>query len=240
MHMIDILDPNRLEDTAAASLMKDLGEKAALEGRLAEMESELARLPEGTDDVHRGELLLEIAHARALLERGGEAWPQAFTALGIFLAARDWQHAAEACEVLYRCEQPQSLSALGQGIWLAVTFPLDPETTVNLLSHLVDDTPDDADGAAVAAAAAAFLVDLRAEPGPDRDRLAFFAQQLMGRVARRHSQVEDQAQFDYWVEKLELNDPDKFFVRLRNVVDVLVQEEWWFDRDALRASIPED
>jgi len=37
-----------------------------------------------------------------------------------------------------------------------------------------------------------------------------------------------------------LNDPDKFLVRLRNVVDVLVQDDWWFDRDALHAQLPED
>ena len=35
-----------------------------------------------------------------------------------------------------------------------VTFPIDPEITVHLLSHVIDDTPDDADGAAVAAATA--------------------------------------------------------------------------------------
>jgi hypothetical protein len=60
----------------------------------------------------------------------------------------------------------------------------------------------------------------------------------LGRVARRHSEVEDQTQFDRWVERLELDDPDKFLVRLRNVVDVLVQDQWWFDRDALQSQIP--
>jgi hypothetical protein len=65
----------------------------------------------------------------------------------------------------------------------------------------------------------------------------FFANQLLGKVARRHSGVEDQEQFDFWVNKLELNDPDKFLVRLRNVVDVLVQDDWWVDRDALQEQI---
>ena len=121
-----------------------------------------------------------------------------------------------------------------------MTFPIDPEISVNLLSHVVDDTPDDSDGAAVAAATACFIADVRAEEGPDRDRLQFFAQQLLGRVARRHSEIETQAQFDLWIERLELNEPDKFLVRLRNVVDVLVQDQWWFDRDALQAQIPEN
>jgi hypothetical protein len=103
---------------------------------------------------------------------------------------------------------------------------------------VIDDTPDDSDGAAVAAATACLLADVRAPEGPDRERLTFFAQQLLGKVARRHSQVETQEQFDFWIERLELNDPDKFLVRLRNVVDVLVQEDWWFDREAIQARIP--
>ena len=128
--------------------------------------------------------------------------------------------------------------ALGHGIWLGVTFPIDPEISVNLLSHVIEDTPDDSDGAAVAAATAAFIADVRSDDGPDRERLTFFAQQLLGRVARRHSEVESQEQFDLWIERLELNGPDKFLVRLRNVVDVLVQDQWWFDREALQAEIP--
>ena len=134
--------------------------------------------------------------------------------------------------------QPDSLIALGHGIWIGVTFPIDPEISVNLLSHVVDDTPDESDGAAVAAATACFLTEVRAPEGPEKDRLSFFSQQMLGRVARRHSEVENQEQFDLWVQRLELDDPDKFLVRLRNVVDVLVQDQWWVDREALQAEIP--
>ena len=66
----------------------------------------------------------------------------------------------------------------------------------------------------------------------------FFANQMLGNVAKRHSEVESQHEFDIWIQKLELNDPEKFLVRLRNVVDVLVQDQWWFDREALQAEIP--
>jgi len=66
-----------------------------------------------------------------------------------------------------------------------------------------------------------------------------FPQQRGGRVARRHSNVENQQQFELWVERLELNDPDKFLVRLRNVVDVLVQDQWWIDREAIQAELPD-
>ena len=236
--MIDYFDPNQLDDTAAASLRKDLGQQAELEGRAVELEQALQQLPESTPALERAALQLELAHALQVLERGDTAWPIAQTALGIFIAEQAWEEAAAACGVMYESDQPDSLVALGHGVWLGVTFPIDPEISVNLLSHIIDDTPDDADGAAVAAATACFIADVRSDDGPDAERVRFFAQQLMGRVARRHSEVENQQQFDLWIERLELDDPDKFLVRLRNVVDVLVQDQWWFDRDAIQARIP--
>jgi hypothetical protein len=231
-------DPDALEDTGAQSLMKDLGQKAQLEGHLAELRERLGNLSEAASPAERAGLQLEIARALQVLGRGAEGWPIGRLAFDAFATLSAWEQAADACDVLYQCEQADSLAALGQGIWIGVTFPIDPEISVHLLSHVVDDTPDDADGAAVAAAAAAFLADLRAPEGIDRDRLIFFANQLLGRVARRHGKVSDQAQFEGWVQRLELDQPDKFLVRLRNVVDVLVQDDWWIDRDALQASIP--
>lgn len=236
--MVDYFKPEELGDTAAASLRKDLGQQAQLEGELVELRQRLERLPEDAPAKERASLMLEIGRALQILERGDDAWPITHGAFGIFIAEQEWQAAADACNVLYESDQPDSLIALGQGIWLGVTFPIDPEISINLLSYVIEDTPDDSDGAAVAAATACFIADVRTQEGPDRERLTFFAQQLLGKVARRHSEVENQAQFDLWIERLELNDPDKFLIRLRNVVDVLVQDQWWFDRDTLQAQIP--
>jgi hypothetical protein len=118
-----------------------------------------------------------------------------------------------------------------------VTCPIDVELAVELLSHVVDETPDDADGAAVAATTALFLADLRAE-GTQRENLTFFTSQMLANVARRHSDVDSQEAFDLWRDRLELREPEKFLVRLRNVIDVLVQDEWWFDREALQERLP--
>ena len=107
-----------------------------------------------------------------------------------------------------------------------------------MLQHIIDETPADSDGAAVAAAVAHYVVELRAE-GKQRDNLTLFTNHMLGTVARRHSEVEKQEQFDYWMEKMELNDPAKFLPRLRNVVDVMVQSDWWLDRDAIWASLPD-
>jgi hypothetical protein len=89
----------------------------------------------------------------------------------------------------------------------------------------------------VAATTAMFVADLRTT-GNQRDNLMFFTSQILGNVARRHSGVQTQVEFDRWMDRLELREPEKFLVRLRNVVDVLVQDDWWFDRNALQAKLP--
>ena len=62
----------------------------------------------------------------------------------------------------------------------------------------------------------------------------FLANNLIARVAERHSNVRDQAALDKWLDRLELRDPQVFLPRLGQVVDVIVGDAWWFDRDELR------
>jgi hypothetical protein len=211
---------------------------ALLEKRVAELHEELLELPAGYDPTMRAGRLLELARVLVRLQRMPDAWEAAREAFDIYVQAENWDGAVQACDVLFAAEQPESLAALGQGIWLAVTYPIDPELTVAMLQHVIDETPADSDGAAVAAASAAYVVDLRMPEGKARDDLMFYTSQMLANVARRHSDVHDQAAFDRWFKRLELDDPAKFLVRLRNVVDVLVQDNWWFDREALQAKLP--
>ena len=53
-------------------------------------------------------------------------------------------------------------------------------------------------------------------------------------VAGRHSNVRDQAALDKWLDRLELRDPQVFLPRLGQVVDAIVGDAWWFERDELR------
>lgn len=208
-----------------------------LEIRLDEKRDELAALSADVPVDRRLELTLESGYILLDLDRRAEAWALARPVLDEALDKALWLRAVEACDILYQAEQADSIKALAHGIWLGVTFPIDPELSVALLQHLIDETPDKSDGAAVAAVTACYIVDLRAE-GPERDELKFFTNQLLGQVARRHSQVEEQEIFDFWVERMELDDPAKFLPRLAKVLDVISEDDWWFDRDALRARIP--
>lgn len=209
-----------------------------LESRLDELRTELQQLPPDADSDHRFKLNLDIGYVLLDLDRRPEAWEMAEQVFGAAVAEDNWLRAVEASDIMFQAEQSGSVKALAHGIWLGVTFPVDPELSVAMLQHLIEETPDKSDGAAVAAATARYIVDLRAE-GKTRDDLQFFTMQMFGDVARRHSQVDEQEVFEFWVERLELDDPAKFLPRLAKVLDVIVDGPWWFDRDSLRAKIPE-
>ena len=209
-----------------------------LEMRLQEKREALTTLPEDAPTEQRLELELESGYLLLDLNRSQEAWELAKSVLERSLLSDLWLRAVEACDILYQSEQPGAIKALAHGIWLGVTFPIDPELSVAMLQHLIDETPDASDGAAVAAATACYIVDIRARNSADYEALKFFTNQLLGQVARRHSQVEDQEIFDFWVERMELNDAAKFLPRLAKVLALIVEDEWWFDQDALRAKIP--
>jgi len=210
-----------------------------LERLVAGLREQIAELSPQAETLRRADLLLQLGRALVRLEKRPEAWAAAREAFDLYMAEQAWEGAAQACDILFLSDQPQSLAALGQGIWLAVTYPVDPELSVALLQHVVDETPPDADGAAVAAVMAYYLADLRARE-PQREHLLIYANQVLATVARRHSGVEGQQDFNQWIEDMELNDPARFLPRLRNIVDVLVQDDWWFDREALQSALPVD
>ena len=209
-----------------------------LKSKLALLEQELKTLGEGGDPVARIKLILSMGYILIELGDRDRAWGLAHEALPTAIEHEEWLNTVEACDIIYLCEKDDAVMALAHGIWLGVTFPIDPELSVAMLQHLVDETPDHSDGAALAAVTASYIADLRCEESKMREELMFFTSQLLGQVARRHSQIEDQEVFDFWMERMGLDAPEKFLPKMANVLDLLVADKWWFDRDALRALIP--
>ena len=225
------------------SLIKDANdgltaeEQLGLKMQLSEKIQQLGTLAD-SDPLQRARLQLDIAEILNTLERKKEAWDIALEAFATSMQQESWQDAVEACNVLYQAGQEDSLAVLGMGIWLAVTFPVDPELTVAMLVHAIDEMPDDSDGAAVAAITGRYVVDLRAEDD-QHESLGFLADNLIAMVAKRHSQVQDQDAMNRWLDRLELRDPQVFLPRMALVVDAIVGDKWWFDRDVLRGKLPE-
>ena len=227
-HLDDLLIDSSSPDQSKEDIQKYLEKKQAAYDAL-----EASAAPED-----RARLQLDVAEALIGMGRADESWEKARSALDTFIELELWQDAVECCDVLYQSAQPASLVALAHGVWLSVSYPIDPTLTVNMLSYVIDETPAKADGAAVAAITAHYIADLRA--GEDRHKsLTFLTKQMLANVAKGHSGVDDQEGLSAWLERLELLDPDVFLPRLSLVLGAIVPpEQWWFDRDALREKIP--
>ena len=217
-----------------AAIKDDLsdGERVALEKYLEEKQRDLSGLTNATP-LARARMQLDIAEILNNLKRKPEAWTLAKQAFDTALSNGAWQDAVEACNVLYQSEQEDSIAVLGMGVWLAISFPVDPELTLAMLLHIVDETPNNSDGAALAAVTARYVIDMRANDDTHESQ-GFLANNLIAMVAERHSNVRDQAALDKWLDRLQLRDPQVFLPRLGQIVDVIVDGKWWFDRDELR------
>ena len=184
---------------------------------------------------------LDIAETLLALNRHAQAWDVARAVFDHCVTMQAWQEAVEACDILYRTELDQSIVALGNGVWLAVTYPIKPQTSVALLHHIVDETPDKSDGGAVAAMAAHYLADLRTRDDEHaHNSLTFLTTQVLAKVAKRHRGIEGQEMLNTWIEILQLNDTAELLPRLGKMLEAMVDGKWWYDRDALRAQLPQD
>ena len=233
--MTDELQGMGLSDTL---ISQESGNGTQLVAQLEDQRRQLDELSE-SDELGRQRLQLSIAETLVALEKKEEAWQLARQVFDYMVSEQQWQDAVEACDVMYAADQPDSIAALGNGIWLSVTFPVDPQLSTNLLDHVIDETPKDSDGAAVAAATAHYLVELRAKDEAQRTSLGFLTGNMLAGVANRHSDLKEKDQIDFWVERLELDQPDKFLPRLATMLDVIIGDKWWIDRDAIRANLPE-
>ncbi|BAS68482.1 hypothetical protein [Bathymodiolus septemdierum thioautotrophic gill symbiont] len=222
----DIFDGDDGEDVYA--------NEAQLTARLEYFEEQIAQMNESTPTEERIKALLEIGRIQVERYKGADAWEKAWTA---FMLAQDdelWELAVEACDVMFLSEGPDALVALGHALWLGITFPIDPEITVAMLQHLVEESPEEADTRAVAATVAHYVTSMRC--GPDDD-LTFFTSQMLASVADKHSHVTDQTTFDMWHRTLQLDKPEVFLPKLSGAIDQLVEDKWWIDRDAIRAKL---
>jgi hypothetical protein len=211
--------------------------RAQLDKELKLQRQHLRELPANSSPIDRAKVNLDIATLLLALNRTNEAWELGREVFDEFIKEEYWEKAIEACDTMYQADQELSIAALGQGVWLSVTYPVNPELTVNMLHHIVDETPDHSDGGAVAAAMAHYIADIRTK-GKQRDNIMFLTAQKLAEVAKRHRGIDDEDGINLWMELLELNDPSELLPRLAKIIDIMVGQHWWIDRDALRARLP--
>ncbi|MBE8190458.1 MAG: hypothetical protein HAW58_06380 [Candidatus Thioglobus sp.] len=225
----DIFDGDDGEDVYA--------NEEQLQARLKYFEGELAGLKKSAAADDKIKILLEIGRIQVERYKGADAWEKGFAAFNLAQENELWELCVEACDVMFLSEGPDALVALGHALWLGVTFPIDPEITVAMLQHLLEESPEEADTRAVAAAAAHYITSMRC--GKDDD-LTFFTAQMLASVADKHSQIGDQSSFDLWHRTLQLDKPEVFLKKLSGAIDQLVDGKWWIERDKITDKLDDE
>lgn len=208
-----------------------------LKQELQQYMQEFEQINSESNLVDRARLMLNIAECHLGLDQRDLAWEWSRPTVRDFVDNHQWQLAAEACDILYNCHQDDSIIALGNGIWLAVTYPVDANISVNLLHHIVDETPDDSDGAAVAAMLAHYLAEIRA-PEAEHANLTFVTGQIVAQVAKRHRGIEDQDTLNTWIKMYQLDDLQELLPRMSLILETITDGKWWYDREKLKAELP--
>lgn len=226
-------------DIKLSDAERSLWDDASFADRQEKLNTLSATLDVASDPLQAATCKLEIAGLQLDLDNKPAATEYLQGLIDVFIEHSDFERAAITCQYVYLCDNDNAVSAIGQAAWLAITYPVDPDLTISILDHIVDETPDESDGGAVAAATAHYVADLRA-PEHQKAHLQHITGSMLARVAKRHSKITDQQQFDLWARTLELDEPEKFLVRMRNVIDVMVQQDWWFDRENLQSALPEE
>jgi len=137
------------------------GNEEQLKARLKDFENELVKMGDSSGVDERIKVLLEIGRIQVERYKGADAWDKAFTAFNLAADDELWELAVEACDVMFLSEGPDALVALGHALWLGITFPIDPEITVAMLQHLVEESPEEADTRAIAATVAHYVTSMR-------------------------------------------------------------------------------
>ena len=229
-----------MSDTTPVEFTEGQDSRQLLKNELAQRQAALMQLTPAHNPLERATVQYEIADIMLELEEPGmreAAWGMTRESFEIFRDHEMWEDAVRCCDVLFRCDLPASVPALGNGLWLAVTYPIDPQLTLIMLNHLIDATPPQSDGAAVAATVAHYIADLRLE-GEKRDSVMFLTSAMLSKVAERHSNVNTQEAITMWLNRLDLLNPAVFLPRLGQVIDAIVEGQWWYDREVLRSRLP--
>ncbi|MBL7003052.1 MAG: hypothetical protein ISR69_03365 [Gammaproteobacteria bacterium] len=212
-------------------------QEVTLEQELEEHLSHYKELKSDSPAIEKAKLEIDIAECKLGLDLKKEAHEWVHKALPVMLKEKNWESVIDACDIIYNCEEKDGIIALGNAIWLAITFPVDPNITVNLLHHIIEETPDDSDGAAVAAMMAHFIAESRAQ-AQEKENLTFLTTQIVAKVAERHRGIKDQETLNTWIQMYELDDMPKLLEKLGIILDAITANQWWYDRDMIREELP--
>ncbi|MBF0415520.1 MAG: hypothetical protein HQL79_07095 [Magnetococcales bacterium] len=135
-----------------------------------------------------------------------------------------------------RFKNTEIYKALAQRIWVALKTDIPVSEVVLALFHLLNTLGPQHEVAGPIAALAHFMAKHRSSNDPDRELAMGQAQQMFHRVCEEKGIVGEEA-FQIWVKNSRLDDPNHYVPVVMHCLEIMVGDEWWFDRSLLQKEL---
>jgi tetratricopeptide (TPR) repeat protein/CHAT domain-containing protein len=119
---------------------------------------------------------------------------------------------------------------LAQAAWLTTRVESPVEGTLNVIATLLEKLGTEHETAPLLGAAAVLIAQTRGRHHTDQEKLINYGMNMIGACAAARGIVR-QEQFEQWLTRNGLNDPDRVMPALSSSLEAMVgEEEWLFDR----------
>lgn len=163
-----------------------------------------------------------------------EEWQLNKAAVARYAKSGQWDEALKILTQLSKKQKTHEIyKALAQRIWIALKSEAPVTDVVLSLFHLLNTLGPRHDIAGAVAALAHLMAKHRTPDHPDQGLAQAQAQQMFALVLDEAGVVGDEA-FGKWVIHHRLNDPNHYVPIVLNCLEIMVGDDWWFDRTLLQ------
>ncbi len=171
------------------------------------------------------------------LRHGGPDWDSEVAQVRRWAEEGNWEEAFKLLKTMsQRFKNTEIYKALAQRIWVALKTDTPAAECVLALFHLLNTLGPRHEVAGPIAALAHFMAKHRTPNHPDRDLALGQAQQMFHRVCEEKGIVGESA-FQIWVKNSRLDDPNHYVPIVMHCLEIMVGDEWWFDRNLLQKEL---
>ncbi|MBF0587975.1 MAG: hypothetical protein HQL53_02480 [Magnetococcales bacterium] len=166
-----------------------------------------------------------------------ENWKMMVHSVRQYSKAGNWSDTLDVLVFLSNQEgNPESAKARAMTMWLA----LKTETPIAVLTSaaykLVVNLGEKHPLCAPLASVANLMLQHRTPEDPDRPLAISHVQQMYMHVCPS-ALNEDRDGFDQWVKENQLDDPDVIIPQVMGLLEIMIGDDWWVDRDAVQAEL---
>ncbi|MEO5362527.1 MAG: hypothetical protein H7838_02715 [Magnetococcus sp. DMHC-8] len=163
-----------------------------------------------------------------------EEWQLNKAAIARFGRNGHWQEALALLTAMSKKQRSHEMyKALAQRVWVALKSDAPVPEVVLALYHLLNTLGPRHEIAGPIAALAHLMAKHRTPDHPDQALAQAQSQQMFALVLDAVGIVGDDA-FGKWVTHNHLDDPNHYIPIVLHGLEIMVGDDWWFDRDALQ------